>query len=66
MKLTKNTVKRAVRTFFQSAIAYITVNALCISYGAENGGLEDALIGLAISAAAAGIAAVMNLERNEE
>lgn len=65
MKITKNTVKRALRTFLQSAIAYITVNALCIDYGTEADGIENAIIGLAISALAAGIAGVMNLERVE-
>ncbi|MGN0457718.1 MAG: hypothetical protein ACI4IL_01935 [Eubacterium sp.] len=63
MKITENTIKRALRTFIQSAIAYITVNAVCINFSETEGGVKSALIGLAVSAVSAGIAGVMNMER---
>lgn len=66
MRVTEQTIKRALRTFFQSAVAYVMVNALCINYAEVKGGLQNALIGLAISAMSAGIAGVMNMERIEE
>lgn len=64
MKFTKETLKRALRTFFQTAIAYIAVNIAVIDF-TEKEAVKSAVIGLVVSAIAAGLAAVMNLEKKE-
>ena len=65
MKLTKQTINRSVRTFFQSAIAYISVNLMLVNFADKSDALKNALVGLLISAISAGISAVMNLERED-
>lgn len=65
MKLTKQTIYRSVRTFFQSAIAYISVNLMLVNFADKSDTLKNALVGLLISAISAGISAVMNLERED-
>lgn len=62
MKITKETVKRAVRTFIQAFIAYIAVHIAVIDFSAGKEVIKSALIGLGVSALAAGLAGVMNLE----
>lgn len=58
----KETLQRAGRTFVQTAIAYMGVNLVSITAGTGNlDALSTALVGLLISAIAAGLAAVMNL-----
>ena len=57
--LKKNCVKRAVRTFVQTAIGYIAVNI-----AATDLTVKSAVLGLAVSAVSAGLAAVMNLKEN--
>lgn len=57
--LKKTYVKRALRTFFQTAAGYIAVNI-----AATDLSVKSAVTGLAVSAAAAGISAVMNLKEN--
>lgn len=66
MKITKNSVKRALRTFVQAAVAYFTVNIALINFDSEKNAIKSALIGLAVSTLAAGLAAVMNLEGKED
>lgn len=63
MKFTKETLKRALRTFAQTAVGYIVVNAAIIDFSSGKDAIKSALIGLCVSAIAAGIAAVMNLEK---
>lgn len=63
MKFTKETWRRTLRTFLQTAVAYIAANMCVIDFTAETEVLSSALIGLAVSALAAGLAAVMNLEK---
>ena len=65
MKITKETLRRAGRTFVQAAVSYIAVNIAIIDFNAAEDVLKSALIGLAVSAMSAGIAAVMNLEKPE-
>ncbi len=64
----KETARRAIRTFFQSAagyaVAHIAVTATGIAEGQTS--LKVALVALITSALAAGIAAVMNLPRFEK
>ena len=55
--LKKTYVKRALRTFLQTAVGYIAVNV-----AATDLSVKSAVIGLAVSAVAAGVAAVMNLK----
>ena len=57
--LKKTYVKRALRTFLQTAVGYIAVNI-----AATDLSVKSAIIGLAVSAVAAGVAAVMNLKEN--
>lgn len=57
--LKKNCVKRAVRTFLQTAIGYIAVNVATTDLT-----VKSAVLGLAVSAVSAGLAAVMNLKEN--
>lgn len=63
MKFTKETMRRALRTFMQAAAAYIAANLLVVDFTAESDVLKSALLGLVVSALAAGMAAVMNLEK---
>ena len=62
MKFTKETWRRALRTFLQAAVSYVAVNLCVVDFASESDVLTSALVGLAASAVAAGIAAVMNLE----
>lgn len=62
MKFTKESFIRAVRTFFQSVIAYVLVNIAVVDFSNDNETIRSALIGLIISAIAGGISAVMNME----
>lgn len=55
----KEPVKRALRTFIQAAAGYVAVNVAVLDFSAEN-----AVKGFIISAIAAGIAAVMNINYN--
>lgn len=50
-------IKRAVRTFIQTAVGYVAVNVVTVDFS-----VKSAVVGLAVSAAAAGMAAVMNLK----
>jgi hypothetical protein len=61
--ITRNTIKRAVRTFGQSAVAYILANVAMVDF-TDKSIAKSAIIGLITSALAAGISAVMNLEKN--
>ena len=65
MKFTKETWRRSLRTFIQAAVAYVAANIFVVDFTAEGEVLTSALVGLAVSALAAGIAAVMNTEKPE-
>ncbi|MDY5376781.1 MAG: hypothetical protein SPG60_01890 [Eubacterium coprostanoligenes] len=65
MTCTKTTLKRAGRTFIQSALAYITVNVMYINFTDDKVSVKSAVTGLLIAAVSAGISAVMNLEKKE-
>ena len=60
----KNCVKRALRTFFQTAVGYLAVNVAVVDFSADKAALKSCLIGLGVSAVSAGISAVMNLKEN--
>lgn len=55
----KNWIKRALRTFLQAAVGYACVALPAIDWQDE-GALRSTLVGLGVSALAAGISAVMN------
>lgn len=55
----KNWIKRALRTFIQAAVGYACVALPAIDWQ-DKGALRGALVGLGVSALAAGISAVMN------
>lgn len=65
---TKEMLRRALRTFLQAAISYISVNFVYTVSGAENdlNLIKDGLLCLQISATAAGLAAVMNLPKSQK
>ncbi|WP_294836306.1 hypothetical protein [Eubacterium sp.] len=65
MTCTKTTLKRAGRTFIQSALAYITVNVVYINFTDDKVSVKSAITGLLVAAVSAGISAVMNLEKKE-
>lgn len=63
----KETLKRAARTFMQAAVGYVATNFVMYA-GSDFSDLnvvKTALMGVGISAIAAGIAAVMNLPKGE-
>ena len=66
MKLTSESWRRAARTFIQAALSYILVNLAIVDFSAGKEVVKSALIGLAMSALSAGIAAVMNRENPNE
>ncbi len=55
----KPCVKRAVRTFIQTAVGYVAVNI-----AATDLTIKSAALGLAVSAVAVGLTAVMNLKED--
>ena len=60
--LKKNCVKRALRTFVQTAIGYLAVNIAVVDFSADKVALKSCLVGLGVSAVSAGVSAVMNLK----
>ena len=65
MICTKTPLKRAARTFVQSALAYITVNVVYINFTDDKVSVKSAVTGLVVAAVSAGISAVMNLEKKD-
>ncbi len=65
-KFTKETARRTLRTFLQAFLSYIAVNIVAINFTDDKDIIKSGLIGLCVSAVAAGIAAIMNLERPQE
>ncbi len=64
MKFTKETFNRMIRTFFQTAVSYIAVHIATVDSESRNL-IRAALTGIGVSAAAAGLSAVMNLEKKQ-
>lgn len=62
----KETLKRALRTFFQAAVGYLSANAV-VFFTAETAVdfdyIKSALTCLLVSSVAAGLAALMNLPK---
>lgn len=65
----KECIKRALRTFVQAAAGYIAANIVMVVSNADVGNIDAiklALTGLATSAIAAGISALMNMDLGKE
>ena len=60
-----NWIKRAVRTFVQTAVGYITVNIVAVDWSADRSVIKTAVAGVGASAIAAGLAAVINFIEDE-
>ncbi len=65
-KFTKETLKRMIKTFVQTAAGYVIVNIAGVDFTGDRDVVKTALIGLAISASSAGLAAIMNLQSPEK
>ena len=61
-----NWIKRAARTFVQTAMGYISVNIVAVDWSADRSVVKTAVIGIGISAVAAGLSAVMNYFDDEK
>ncbi len=64
-KITKQTLTRAGRTFIQAFLGYVIINAAVIDFSDDKEVLKSSIVCFLVSAAAAGLAAVMNLETPE-
>ena len=60
----RETLRRALRTFFQAALGYAAANLAANAAGIVKGG--DVLAAFIASAVAAGLAAVMNLPKKAD
>lgn len=58
----KTWIKRAIRTFIQAAVGYIAVAVPTLDFSGDTSTVKTALIGLGVSAVAAGLAAAMNIK----
>ena len=69
MCFTKNCLKRALRTFLQTALGYILANLALFLTGTDFANAEmwkSAVCGLLVSSVSAGLSAVMNLEKKRK
>lgn len=55
-------IKRALRTFLQAAVGYLVVAVPAVDFSGDGKAVKTALIGIGVSAVAAGLAAAMNLK----
>ncbi len=68
-KIPKICIKRALRTFLQTAFGYVVTNVTLYLGGmdfADKDVLTNALIGLAVAALSAGASAVMNIKEGDD
>ena len=62
----KETIRRTIRTFVQSAIGYIAANLVYVlPEGKDADYMKTAFMGITVCAVAAGLSAVMNLPKEE-
>ena len=61
-KITRETLVRAGRTFNQAFLGYVIINAAVIDFSDDREVFKSSVLCFLVSAAAAGLAAVMNLE----
>ena len=63
----KETILRAIRTFFQAFVGFLVVNLTSGPWGATDGEMiAETLTALMASGVAAGLAAVMNMPKRGE
>ncbi len=62
----KNWIRRALRTALQAAVGYLVVAVPAVDWGADKAILRTTLVGIGVTAAAAAVAAVMNLDEDQE
>lgn len=63
--ITKTTIKRGIRTFFQTAVGYIATNIgayICGIDFNDTGVIKSTVFGLIMASVSAGLATVMNIE----
>ena len=65
MNFTKETLKRMLRIFFQTAVRYDEIHITNVDFTERKQLLRAALTGIGVSAAAAGLSAAMNLEKKQ-
>lgn len=65
MKFTKETLRRVLRTFMQAFVASVCITITTVDFSAGRDIIKAGLISVATGGLAAGIAAVMNLEVND-
>ena len=65
MNFTKETLKRMLRTFFQTAVSYAAIHITTVDFTESKQLLRAALTGIGVSAAAAGLSAAKNLEKKQ-
>ena len=65
-RITKNTLERAGRTFMQAFLGYIVIHLAVVDFSDDREVLRSSLLCFLVSAVAAGLAAVMNLELPKE
>lgn len=58
----KEWVKRALRTFIQAAVGYLVVAVPAVDFSGDGKAVKTALIGIGVSAVAAGLSAAMNIK----
>jgi hypothetical protein len=63
MTFTKETAKRAIRTFLQAFLPALVVGLKTIDFSEDKSIVKGAVIALVIPSIAAGLSAVMNLEK---
>lgn len=62
---TKETLRRAVRTFLQAFLGYIVVNLAMVDFTTFDEAFKSAMLGLLVGALSAGLSALMNLEHKD-
>lgn len=65
-KVTKETIRRALRTFLQAVAGYVAVNIAIVDFTASGEVIKSAVVGVLIAGVSAGLSAVMNLENKED
>ena len=65
-KFTKDTFTRTWRTFLQAFLGYVIINIAVIDFSDDKEVLRSSLIAFLVSAVAAGLAAVMNLDKKPD
>ena len=62
MRFTKESLRRALRTFLQAFFGYFVMSAEHIDFSTPKETLYTMLVGIGVSGLAAGLSAVMNME----